>query len=250
MSLSPKISIVGGGPGDPELITVKALKALQSADVILYDALINTSLLDNTPPKSKKIFVGKRAGKVHMHQTAIEELMVDQALKYGHVVRLKGGDPYVFGRGYEEFRSAKSQNVEVEVIPGISSALAAPASVEIPVTLRGVSQSFWVLTATEINGSFSSDLKWAVRSSATIIILMGLKKLPQIVDVFIEFGLEEKPVMVVQDATLPTERSVKSTIKEIEKVVLSNKLRPPATIIIGKVVDAADLVSIKSLQYS
>ena len=129
---SPKLTLVGAGPGDPDLITVKGLKALQTADVVLYDALANEVLLEHVPPKCQKIFVGKRADKHTFSQLEINELCVQQALQKGHVVRMKGGDPFVFGRGHEEMMYAREKGIEATVVPGISSAIAVPAMADIP----------------------------------------------------------------------------------------------------------------------
>ncbi|MFQ5446588.1 MAG: uroporphyrinogen-III C-methyltransferase, partial [Saprospiraceae bacterium] len=164
----PRISLVGAGPGDPELITLKGLKALQCADVVLYDALANGELLGEAPPESLKIFVGKRAGRHTLRQEEINLLLVQSALKHGHVVRLKGGDPFVFGRGHEELTFAQAFDIPVTVVPGISSALAVPALQNVPLTTRGVSQSFWVLTGTTQTGQLSDDLRLAAQSSATL----------------------------------------------------------------------------------
>ncbi|MDQ3395072.1 MAG: uroporphyrinogen-III C-methyltransferase, partial [Bacteroidota bacterium] len=142
----PKITLVGAGPGDPELFTLKGISTLKAADVVLYDALVNEDLLSYIPESALKIYVGKRAGNHSLTQDQINHLMVDMALSYGHVVRLKGGDPFVFGRGHEEISFAKSFNIPTAVVPGISSAVAVAELQQIPLTKRGVSDSFWVLT--------------------------------------------------------------------------------------------------------
>ena len=141
-NIQPKLTLAGAGPGDPDLITAKAINALGKADIVLYDALVNPILLKYASPNVKKIFVGKRNGVHSLKQEQINNLIVDLAFTYGNVVRLKGGDPFVFGRGYEEIEFAQSFNIETEVIPGISSSVGVPALAGIPVTHRGASESF------------------------------------------------------------------------------------------------------------
>ena len=175
-----QLTVVGAGPGDVELITLKAIKALKAADVVLYDALVDTSLLDYAP-QAELIFVGKRKGCYAYQQEQINELIVDRAVKNAHVVRLKGGDPFVFGRGAEEMEYAASKGLKVAMVPGISSSVAVPASQQIPVTKRGAAESFWVITGTTKNHKLSSDVALAAKSNATIVILMGMGKLDEIV---------------------------------------------------------------------
>ena len=145
---TPKLTVVGAGPGDLDLITLKAIKALESADVILYDALVNDELLKYTSSNSEKIFVGKRKGCYTYEQEQINELIVSRAKSDGHVVRLKGGDPFIFGRGAEEIDYVRQFNIETAMVPGISSALAVPAYQGIPLTKRNASESFWVIAGT------------------------------------------------------------------------------------------------------
>ncbi|MCB0689310.1 MAG: uroporphyrinogen-III C-methyltransferase [Saprospiraceae bacterium] len=233
----PKITLVGAGPGDPELITLKGIKALESADVILYDALANEELLNYAPVHALKVCVGKRAGKHSLRQENIEKLMVKLAFEKGHVVRLKGGDPYVFGRGHEELEHIQSFGIAVSVVPGISSAIAVPASQNIPVTRRDLSESFWVVTATTKRGTFAQDIRLAAASSATVIILMGLGKLREIVDAFQTLGKGDQSVMIVQNGTLPNEKCVVSSINHIEKLVQEKNIGTPAVIVVGDVVN-------------
>src|ERR1700749_614286 len=149
--VEPRITLVGAGPGDAELITLKGVKALQTADVVLYDALVNEELLEFAPATATKVYVGKRSGDHSYSQDAVNKLMVDYAINFGHVVRLKGGDPFVFGRGFEELEFAASYNIPASVIPGISSSIAVAELKNIPVTHRGLSESFWVITGTISN---------------------------------------------------------------------------------------------------
>lgn len=232
---NPKITLVGAGPGDPDLITIKGMKALKSADVVLYDALANEDLLSYTSEDCLKIFVGKRANKHAFTQLEINELCVKYALQNGHVVRLKGGDPFVFGRGHEELMYAREKGIETVIVPGISSAIAVPASVGIPVTRRGLSDSFWVLTGTTSDGDISQDLRFAVKTDATIVVLMGMNNLHNIVTCYKEAQKHTLPVAIIQNGTLPSEKSVFGTIETIEAAVEKHNIKAPAIIVIGKV---------------
>ncbi|MEO2070345.1 MAG: uroporphyrinogen-III C-methyltransferase [Zunongwangia sp.] len=231
----PKLSIVGAGPGDPELITLKALNTLKSAKVVLYDALINRELLEYAP-QAEHIYVGKRKNKHRYSQDEINDLIVNYANERGHVVRLKGGDPFIFGRGSEEINYAKSKGLDTAVVSGITSSIAVPASVGIPLTQRGTAESFWVITGTTSARKLSNDVYLAAQSTATVVILMGMSKLAEIVKIFSEFGKEDMPVGIIQNGTTINEQSGFGTIKTIEKVVAEKKLTAPAIIVIGEVV--------------
>lgn len=228
--------MVGAGPGDADLITVKGVKALQEADVILYDALANPSLLDYAREAAEKIFVGKRAGLHSLQQAQINDLMVRMAREHGHVVRLKGGDPFVFGRGQEEKTFAQAYGIPVEVVPGISSALAAPAANHIPLTSRGRSESFWVLTGTTKDEQLSADLAIAAASSATIVILMGMHNLAKIVELFLQHRGEQEPVAIIMNGTCANQKVGLGTLADIEMVATEKGLRSPGVIVIGAVV--------------
>lgn len=234
-----KLTVVGAGCGDPDLITLKAVKALQSADVVLYDALANEALLQYVPKQAVKIFVGKRRGYKAYSQEDINEMIVEYAENCGHVIRLKGGDPFVFGRGREEMLYAETHKLETEYIAGISSAIAAPAALGIPVTFRAESRSFWVITATTETGEISQDIRDAAKLNATVIILMGLGQLQEIIHIYLQENQPNKSIAIVQNATLPDEKSVIGTIQNILEKVQSAKLKPPAVIIIGEVVRLA-----------
>ncbi|MBI4931119.1 MAG: uroporphyrinogen-III C-methyltransferase [Bacteroidetes bacterium] len=234
--IQPKLTLAGAGPGDPDLITAKAIQALGKADIVLYDALVNPVLLKYASPNVKKIFVGKRNGQHSLKQDQINNLIVDLAFTYGHVVRLKGGDPFVFGRGYEEIQHAQSFHIETEVIPGISSSLGVPAMAGIPVTHRGLSESFWVITGTTRTGELSRDIKLASQSTATVVILMGVHKLHEIVEVYKSSDKANLPVALIQNGTLKDERIAVSTINTIEEIVKDKHIGSPAVIIAGEVV--------------
>lgn len=233
---TPKLTVVGAGPGDPELITLKALKAIKSADVILYDALINKTLLKYASSHAEVIFVGKRKGSYAFQQDQINDLIVARAETHGHVVRLKGGDPFIFGRGAEELEFARSYGLETCIVPGISSALAVPAYQGIPLTKRATSESFWVITGTTRSHQLSNDIKLAAQSTATVVILMGMGKLPEIVDLFSQQGKRNTPVAIIQNGTTEGEQYGIGTIANICEVVESQQLSNPAIIVIGEVV--------------
>ncbi|MFI5148286.1 MAG: uroporphyrinogen-III C-methyltransferase [Bacteroidia bacterium] len=234
----PKLTLVGAGPGDPDLITVKGLLALQSADIVLYDALVNPELLQRVPLGVKKVFVGKRKDRHAYSQNQINALIVDFAFTYGHVVRLKGGDPFVFGRGQEEILYARSFNVETEYVPGISSSIAVPGLQGIPVTHRGTSESFWVITGTTSSGQLSEDIKLAAKSTATVVILMGLSKLKEIVSIFRDQDKQDTGVAIIQNGSLPAENMAIGTIDTIAEIAEQEGIAAPAVIIIGDVVKA------------
>ena len=236
VSTKPRITLVGAGPGDPDLITLKGLKALQNADVVLYDALVNTEILDNAPSKALKIYVGKRANNHRYSQDEINLLLVQFAYSHGHVVRLKGGDPFVFGRGHEEMIYAQAFDIETEVVPGISSCIALPELAGIPVTRRGLNESFWVLTGTTRSGKLSTDVALAAQSSATAIILMGMRKIREIGETFAKAGKADTPVLVIQNGSLPNEKRVLGTVTEIADKVEAQGLGAPGIIVIGEVV--------------
>ncbi|WP_116772451.1 uroporphyrinogen-III C-methyltransferase [Maribacter litoralis] len=230
-----RLTVVGAGPGDVELITLKAIRTLESANVVLYDALVNEELLEFAK-NAELIFVGKRKGCYAYQQEQINELIVSRAKSAGHVVRLKGGDPFVFGRGSEEMEYAASHGLEVAMVPGISSSLSVPAYQNIPVTKRGSSESFWVITGTTKEHKLSADVALAAKSSATVVILMGMSKLPQIVELFKGEGKADMPIAIIQNGTRDNEKVGVATIDTIEDVVEKEKLSNPAIIIIGEVV--------------
>ncbi|WP_343688238.1 uroporphyrinogen-III C-methyltransferase [Chitinophaga sp.] len=231
-----KLSLVGAGPGDPELITLKAINVLKQADVILYDALVNEVLLKYAKPGAVVQFVGKRYGCHSLSQQEINHLIVEYAYSHGHVVRLKGGDPFVFGRAGEEIAAANAAGMEVEVIPGISSALAAAESQMIPLTSRGVTESFWVTTGTTLTGDISGDIALAARSTATVIILMAMSKLEEIMEIFAQHGKRDLPVAIIQEATTGRDKMVIGTVKDIYYKAQHEGLANPAVIVVGEVV--------------
>lgn len=231
-----KLSLVGAGPGDPELITLKAINVLKQADVILYDALVNEALLEYAKPGAIVRFVGKRYGCHSLSQQEINNLIVEYACSHGHVVRLKGGDPFVFGRAGEEIAAANAAGIPVQVIPGISSALAAAESQMIPLTSRGVTESFWVTTGTTLTGDISGDIELAARSTATVIILMAMSRLEAIMEIFATQGKKDLPVAIIQEATTGRDRMVIGTVKDIYYKAQHAGMGNPAVIVVGEVV--------------
>ena len=234
--ITPKITLVGAGPGDIELITLKGLNALKTADVVLYDALVNKDLLNYAPKDALKIFVGKRNHQHAYTQEQINSLIVDLSYTHGHVVRLKGGDSFVFGRGQEELNYAHVFNIETSVVPGISSSISVPALAGIPVTHRGVSESFWVITGTTKDNQLSQDIVLAAKTNATVVILMGLSKLKEIAEIFSREGKRDTAIALIQDGSLPTQNVALGTIETIIDIAQQQNIKAPAVIVIGEVV--------------
>jgi len=201
--------------------------------------LVSQEILNTIPKGVPSLCVGKRAGAHSYTQEDINELIVEFAYLYGHVVRLKGGDSFVFGRGSEEIAFAESQGVQTAVVPGISSALAVPASLNIPVTARGISESFWVVTGTTKAGEISKDIALAAQSSATIVILMGLNKIQEIMEQFQSHGKNETPVAIIQNGTLPTQKNVIGKVSTIAGLAAVSGIGSPAIIVVGDVVNYA-----------
>jgi len=231
----PKLTVVGAGPGDPELITLKAIKAIASAQAVLYDALVDKTLLQHCAPACEQIYVGKRAGESHS-QEAINTLIVEKAYALGHVVRLKGGDPFVFGRGQEEIEFARGFGLLTDYVPGISSSYAAPGSADIPLTIRGVNESFWVMTGTKSDGSLTADLALGLQSSATLVILMGMNKLKEISDVCQSMGKGDISAAIIQNGTMKNQRIGISAAADLASMASKEGLSNPAIIVIGEVV--------------
>lgn len=231
-----KVYLVGAGPGDPDLITVKGSNILKEADVIVYDRLANPALLSITSEKSEHIYVGKRPGKPSVSQKQINHILITKAREGKTVARLKGGDPFVFGRGGEECEALKAREIPFEVVPGISSALAAPAFAGIPVTHRKVARSFTVVTGHTIKSGDDTFENWAHLAYAdTLVVLMGMRNLAQIAERLISFGRDaETPVAVIEKATYSSQKTVTGTLATISENVAHADLSPPATIVIGE----------------
>lgn len=233
---TPKLTLVGAGPGDEELITLKGIRALQSADAVLYDALANKTLLEYCKPDIPMIFVGKRKGTCMFSQAEINQLIVENAFAHGHVVRLKGGDPFIFGRGYEELAFAQSFHIEVHIVPGVSSALAVPALQHIPLTTRGINESVWITTGTTRTGEISQDIHHAAQSSATVVILMAMSKIEEIMEIFSQNGKGSTPAAVIMHGSTSMEKYVLATVDTISSLSKARGLANPAIILVGDVV--------------
>ena len=242
------VSIVGAGPGDPELITVRALRLVQSSDVILFDRLVGEEVLREARSECVLIDVGKRAHDSRStKQEWINEQLIYLAQRLPNVVRLKGGDPFVFGRGSEEAIALAEAGIEFQVVPGISSAIAAAESALIPVTHRGVSASFGVFSAHGA-GNEESAVDWSVAARiSTAVFLMGVERLPTIVQNLINHGrAPETPVAIISSATLPNQKEIYGTLCTI--LNQSGAAKSPAVVVVGDVVDLAFLMSIASIR--
>ncbi|MEK9603410.1 MAG: uroporphyrinogen-III C-methyltransferase [Flavobacteriaceae bacterium] len=226
------LTLVGAGPGDPDLLTFKGLKAIQKAHVILYDALINPLLLEHNPT-AEKIFVGKRRDFIKKTQKEINELILKYAIEGLDVVRLKGGDPMVFGRACEELNTAREAQIPTNVVPGIASYAGIAAQHQIPLTKRAEHESFWVVTGHTRSGKLSSDIALAAQSTATVVVLMGMRFLPEIVATFKKHQRGDHPVAVIQNGTTPAEKSLVADLDTIVYQVKKYKIDNPAVLIFG-----------------
>lgn len=231
--------LVGGGPGDPGLITVKGLRCIAHADCLVYDSLCNPVLLEQARSDAERIYVGKRAGCHAMPQEEINELLRRKALEGKRVCRLKGGDPFVFGRGGEEAAHLRRHGVPFEIVPGVTSAIAVPAYAGIPVTHREATTSLRIITGHEDPTKPFSGLDWGeiAASRATLVFLMGVTNLPHIAARLIEHGLPAgTPAAVIANGTLPTQRTVAATLETVAAAVKEAGLAPPAILVVGDVV--------------
>ncbi|MFP3162415.1 uroporphyrinogen-III C-methyltransferase [Acidianus sp.] len=228
-----KVYLVGAGPGDPDLITVKGLKILRQADVVIYDRLVSKELLKECKPNSELIYLGKGLGEAEL-QDKINSTLVEKAKEGKIVVRLKGGDPYVFGRGEEECVFVMEQGIPCEVIPGVSSAIGVPAYAGIPVTSRWYSSGFTVITGTRASDKII-DLDY-IPKKGTIVILMGINKIDELQESLEKVRSSECPVAIIQNGTLPSQRVVITTLSRLKEAVRKENISSPAIIIVGEVV--------------
>ncbi len=238
-----KVYLVGAGPGDPGLISIKGLESLKKADTIIYDRLLDVRLLDSAAPAAERIYVGKAAGEHTRPQEEINRLLVAKAKEGKIVVRLKGGDPFVLGRGGEEAEVLAKNSIPFEVVPGITSAIAVPAYAGIPVTQRGLASSFAVVTGHEDPGKEETSLNWEKLATGvdTLVFLMGMKNLPDIVSRLVKFGRPpDTPVAVIKEGTKPEQKTVVGSLKDIVAKVKDNHLTSPAIIVVGEVVRLRD----------
>jgi len=236
------VSLVGAGPGDPDLLTVKALRLIQTADVIVYDRLVSQDILDLIPTGTQLIYVGKATGQHHMGQDAINELLCKLARKNRHIVRLKGGDPFVFGRGSEEALYLVKHNVAFEYIPGITAASACSAYGGIPLTHRGIARSVRLVTG-HCKADQPLELNWAslADTQTTLVFYMGLANLPQIREELINAGLpSDTPAAAIENGTTRSQRRCISTLNNLPQAIKDMAIQAPALIIIGEVVNFAN----------
>ena len=237
-----KVYLVGGGPGDPDLLTVKALRLIQTADVLVYDALISEPILDLAPANIERISVGKLANRHTLPQPQINQLLVDLAKQGKTVCRLKGGDPYIFGRGGEEALDLVAQGVEYEVVPGITAAAACAASTGIPLTHRDFAQSLQFVTGhgkatTKQQEQQPVDWSKLVAENQTLVIYMGILKSPEIKANLIQHGrAKETPVAIVEKGSRPDQRVVTGVLNDLDTLVKQHNIGSPALIIVGEVV--------------
>ena len=232
-----KVYLVGAGPGDAGLITQKGLEQLKSCDVVVYDRLVSEELLEEVRLDCKKIYVGKEAGKHYKKQEEINEILVKCAKTYQRVVRLKGGDPFVFGRGGEEIEALCKEHIPYEIIPGVTSAIAVPECAGIPVTHRGIARSFHVITGHTKNsiGSPAYDYETLGKLEGTLVFLMGISNLGEIVQQLIRAGKSaDTPTAVISEGTTLMQKTIRATLGTIEEKVKVNRLQSPAVIVIGE----------------
>lgn len=247
MNTYGKVFIVGAGPGDPDLITVKAMKALQQSEIILYDRLANKELLSYAPSDAVRIYCGKVPGAHAMQQEHINEALIQYAKQGKAVIRLKGGDPFVFGRGSEEAIALSQEDIPFEIIPGITSAIGAAAASGIPLTHRGSAASFACVTGSRCHNA-RSPIRWDLlaHSVDTLAIYMGVSQLPDIREELLSHGKSPStPVALIENGTTAKQRTIVTTLGDMHNAAAMSRLDNPALIIIGEVVKVRE-----QLQYA
>ena len=246
--MTGKVYLVGAGPGDPKLITLRAVELIKNADVVLYDRLVSKKILAMIPKHAVSIYVGRAVGDDTTHQDSTNELMVKYAKLKKSIVRLKGGDPIIFGRGGEEAEFLKSFNVKYEIIPGITSGIGSATYAGITLTHRQFASSVVFVTGHEDPEKQSEVVKWKklAKSVDTIVIMMGLSRINVISKKLIDGGMDKNmPVAVIQNGTTSQQKMIKGTISNITNKIKRNKIKPPTNIIIGRVVDLSDIIGWK-----
>jgi uroporphyrin-III C-methyltransferase len=237
------VSIVGAGPGDPELITVRGLERVRHAEVLVHDRLVHPQLVAEAPAWAERVYCGKAPGQAALEQRAIEALLVERARAGRRVVRLKGGDPFVFGRGGEEVAALVAAGIPVEVVPGVTSATAAAASAGIPITYRGLASAVTIVTGHEDPDKAQAplDWHWLAAASGTLVILMGLQRLEEICARLLAAGRDPRtPAAVIASGTLPEQRVVRAPLARLAQRAAAAQLASPALIVIGDVVRVGD----------
>jgi uroporphyrin-III C-methyltransferase len=235
-----KVFICGAGPGDPKLITVRGMELLKTCDVVLYDRLVARELVDQIPASAEKVYVGRAVGDPTTHQDRTNELMAEYAKKGKQVLRLKGGDPFIFGRGAEEAEYLLKLGIKFEIVPGITSAIASPAYAGIPLTHRRHSSSVAIVTGHEDPEKDELVVKWDKLAGAvdTIVVLMGIGQLEQISGELTKSGMnEDTPVAIVTNGTTEKQMVVRGTLATITDIANKENVKPPAVIVIGKVAE-------------
>jgi uroporphyrin-III C-methyltransferase len=234
-----KVYLVGAGPGDPKLLTLRAAELLSKADIVIYDRLVGKSILRLAPKTARRIFVGKRSGKHEVPQDKINELLISCASEGKIIVRLKGGDPFLFGRGGEEAETLVENRVDFEIVPGVTSAVATPEYAGIPLTHRDYASSVGIVTGHRA-GDSGKPVNWSKLAAGvdTIVVLMGMESLEAIVKKLTEGGLDpEKPVAIVEQGTTKNQRSFIGKLNTITDLAKKNSVKPPAVIVIGEVAE-------------
>ena len=244
--MTGKVYLVGAGPGDPKLLTLRASELLQSADVVLYDRLIDKGVLDMIPASAEKIYVGRAVGDPTTHQNSTNEMMLKYAESKGCIVRLKGGDPMIFGRGGEEAEFLREHGISYEIVPGIASGIGSATYSGIPLTHRRYSSSVAFVTGHEDPQKEEETVRWRdlAGSVDTIVIMMGLSRISYICKELVTGGLDANntPVAVIQDGTTTRHRTIIGNLADISSKIKNEDVRPPANIIIGRVVDLGGLI--------
>ena len=243
-----KVYLVGAGPGDSKLITLRAVELLKMADEVLYDRLVSKKILGMIPKKAKKVYVGRDVGDDYHHQESTNELMVKYAKTKKNIVRLKGGDPIIFGRGGEEAEYLKKRKIKFEIIPGITSGIGSATYAGIPLTHRKFASSVVFVTGHEDLQKSKEKVRWKklAKSVDTIVIMMGLSRIGIICKQLIEGGMNKNtPVAVIQEGTTIQQKMITGNVSNISKLVIQKKIRPPSIIIIGKVVNLSKTIGWK-----
>lgn len=240
--MTGRVILVGAGPGDPGLLTMRGAEALRTADVVVYDRLVSGEVLDLAPPWAERVYAGKAPGQAAIDQESINQLLVERAVEGKCVVRLKGGDPFVFGRGGEEALACARAGVPFEVVPGVSSAVAAPAFAGIPVTHRGVAATVAIVTASG-SGGRRVELQRVAAAVDTLVVLMAAGRLAEVCASLVEAGrAATEPAAIVQWATTPKQRVVRATLADLPAVATRAGIKAPATLVVGGVVNLSALL--------
>jgi uroporphyrin-III C-methyltransferase len=241
--MSGKVFLVGAGPGDPGLLTLRGAEVLRRADVVVYDRLVSGEVLDLAPAAAERVYAGKAPGQAAIEQGSINDLLVERARGGRQVVRLKGGDPFVFGRGGEEALACARSGVAFEVVPGVSSAVAAPAFAGIPVTHRGVAASVAIVTASG-SGGRAVELERVATAVDTLVVLMAAGRLAEVCRSLVEAGrAATEPAAIVQWATTHKQRTVTATLADLPEAAQRAGIRAPATLVVGGVVHLSALLA-------